>query len=76
MIDELRPELPNLKTVVVAGETTIQNVSSLEAGLASATPIDPSTRVHTSPDAVMRMAFTSGTTGDPKGVMHSFNTTL
>jgi acyl-coenzyme A synthetase/AMP-(fatty) acid ligase len=28
------------------------------------------------PDAVMRMAFTSGTTGDPKGVMHSFNTTL
>lgn len=28
------------------------------------------------PDAVMRMAFTSGTTGNPKGVMHSHNTTL
>src|SRR5262249_16710987 len=25
---------------------------------------------------VMRMAFTSGTTGNPKGVTHSFNTTL
>src|SRR3989454_438574 len=28
------------------------------------------------PDAVMRMAFTSGTTGNPKGVTHSFDTTL
>ena len=27
-------------------------------------------------NAVMRMAFTSGTTGNPKGVTHSFNTTL
>lgn len=32
--------------------------------------------VRQSPDAVMRMAFTSGTTGNPKGVMHSHNTTL
>ncbi len=28
------------------------------------------------PDEIFRMAFTSGTTGDPKCVLHSFNTTL
>ena len=30
----------------------------------------------TDPDEIFRMAFTSGTTGDPKCVLHSFNTTL
>lgn len=76
MIDELRPSLPNLTTVVVSGETTVQNVYSLEQGLANTAPLSHADRVHMSPDAIMRMAFTSGTTGDPKGVMHSFNTTL
>ena len=76
MIDELRPELPNLTTVVVSGETLVKNVHSLEQGLAAAAPIPAAERIHMSPDAVMRMAFTSGTTCDPKGVMHSFNTTL
>ncbi len=33
-------------------------------------------RVHMSPLDVMRMCFTSGTTGNPKGVLHCFNTTL
>ena len=28
------------------------------------------------PDEIFRMAFTSGTTGDPKCVLHSFNSTL
>jgi acyl-CoA synthetase (AMP-forming)/AMP-acid ligase II len=76
MIDELRPELPNLKTVVVSGETNVKNVHSLEHGLAASAPLAAAERIHMSPDAVMRMAFTSGTTGDPKGVMHCFNTTL
>jgi non-ribosomal peptide synthetase component E (peptide arylation enzyme) len=76
MIDDLRPELPNLKTVVVSGETHVKNVHSLELGLTMSNPLSSEDRVHMNPDAVMRMAFTSGTTGDPKGVMHSFNTTL
>jgi acyl-CoA synthetase (AMP-forming)/AMP-acid ligase II len=32
--------------------------------------------VHMDPDEVCRMCFTSGTTGDPKCALHSFNTTL
>jgi acyl-CoA synthetase (AMP-forming)/AMP-acid ligase II len=32
--------------------------------------------VHTDPDSVVYLAFTSGTTGQPKGVMHSDNTLL
>lgn len=76
MIHELRADLPLLKTVVVSGDTPIPNVHSLEEGLRSHEPIAHSERVTMDPDAVMRMAFTSGTTGDPKGVMHSFNTTL
>lgn len=76
MIDELRGDLPSLKTVVVSGETVVPNVHSLEAGLTQCEPLAQSDRVVMDPDAVMRMAFTSGTTGDPKGVMHSFNTTL
>ena len=76
MIDDLRGDLPSLKTVVVSGETVVPNVHSLEAGLTQSAPLAQSDRVVMDPDAVMRMAFTSGTTGDPKGVMHSFNTTL
>jgi non-ribosomal peptide synthetase component E (peptide arylation enzyme) len=33
-------------------------------------------RVRMDPNEIFRMAFTSGTTGDPKCVLHSFNTTL
>ncbi|HVL77081.1 MAG TPA: class I adenylate-forming enzyme family protein [Noviherbaspirillum sp.] len=40
------------------------------AGAADATPFD------TEPDTLVYLAFTSGTTGKPKGVMHSDNTLL
>jgi acyl-CoA synthetase (AMP-forming)/AMP-acid ligase II len=33
-------------------------------------------QVHSDPDSVVYLAFTSGTTGQPKGVMHSDNTLL
>jgi non-ribosomal peptide synthetase component E (peptide arylation enzyme) len=75
MIRELRPGLPALQSVVVLGGG--------DAGTVSLDDLIAGTRVSSSftphamdADDVMRMAFTSGTTGNPKGVMHSFNTTL
>ncbi len=76
MIQSMRAELDCLKLVIVAGEHDHAGCLSLEAGLAATVPIGEADRHHMDPNAVMRMAFTSGTTGDPKGVMHSFNTTL
>src|SRR5947208_4988223 len=64
-------ELPNLRRVYTLGE-----------GPANATPFPPpgSSRplppLDTNPDNVTYLAFTSGTTGRPKGVMHSDNTLL
>ena len=76
MIHGLVSELPDLKSVVVSGASSVPHFHSLEQGLLDHPPLPVQHRVKMDPDAVMRMAFTSGTTGDPKGVMHSFNTTL
>src|SRR5947207_13549564 len=64
-------ELPNLRRVYTLGD-----------GPANATPFPPpgSSRplppIDTNPDKVTYLAFTSGTTGRPKGAMHSDNTLL
>jgi non-ribosomal peptide synthetase component E (peptide arylation enzyme) len=74
MIEELRPKLPDLKTVCVLGGRG-DGIVSLDDIVYGDDPVSP--RVEPlGADDVMRMAFTSGTTGNPKGVIHSHNTTL
>jgi non-ribosomal peptide synthetase component E (peptide arylation enzyme) len=74
MIQELRPRLPDLQTVCAlgggAGTVPLEAMVGSPAGGAAFTPHPMSA------NDVMRIAFTSGTTGNPKGVTHSFNTTL
>src|SRR5262245_16635712 len=78
MAKELRARLPGLEHIVVAGgaDEPGANIWSLEEGIASSAPLAAAEQVRMSPDEIFRMAFTSGTTGDPKCVLHSFNTTL
>src|SRR5437879_12789723 len=76
MIKELRPGLPALESVLVLGGTGLPGTVPLDeliAGRLASSAFRPPAM---DANDVMRMAFTSGTTGNPKGVMHSFTTTL
>jgi non-ribosomal peptide synthetase component E (peptide arylation enzyme) len=79
MIGELRPALPDLEAVCVLGGPASGSAGpalvSLDALLDDAGVANPLSAGQ-GPNDVMRMAFTSGTTGNPKGVIHSHNTTL
>jgi len=77
MVRSLRPKLTGLKAVLVlAGGGPGSDIVSLDDliyGPAAPPPLKPHRMAGSD---VMRMAFTSGTTGNPKGVTHSFETTL
>jgi cyclohexanecarboxylate-CoA ligase len=72
---ELGPSLPTLRHRIVvrpvgaAPAGTISYESLLEA---QAEEVEPELR--SDPDAVMEIGFTSGSTGDPKGAVHTSNT--
>jgi len=74
MIRQLRPGLAHVKAVFVLGGGGNDTIS-FDDVLYDEGPRDLAPH-RMDPNAVMRMAFTSGTTGNPKGVTHSFNTTL
>jgi non-ribosomal peptide synthetase component E (peptide arylation enzyme) len=78
MIGELRPGLLDLKAVCVLGSPdggAAARLVSLDALVENPAAVPPPGAGQQADD-VMRMAFTSGTTGNPKGVIHSHNTTL
>ena len=72
MVRALLPRLPQLRHLVVLGETGEQG---LDAVLLSADGARCSPQPLSADDVALVM-FTSGTTGEPKGVMHTSNTML
>ena len=76
MVRCLRPSLPDLRLVCVIDGPANADTVSLAEGLAASAPLAEAERVRMGANDIFRMAFTSGTTGNPKCVLHSFNTTL
>lgn len=79
MIADLRPRLPKLRNIMVVGEEVPPEYFDLRSFLDAAgePEIEPNQLRRRRPHAndLSRTAFTSGTTGDPKAVLHLHNTT-
>jgi non-ribosomal peptide synthetase component E (peptide arylation enzyme) len=75
MATSLQSAVPKLSHIIVTGGSA-DGAHDLDAGLLDCSPIAEADRVKMDPEEIFRMAFTSGTTGDPKCVLHSFNTSL
>lgn len=73
---EVQAELPSLKHVLVIDGEGAEAFDPLLDIVPSEAEIAALRARKLSPDAVIQLLYTSGTTGEPKGVMHSSNTML
>lgn len=76
MVRDLQPALPGLDFICVVDGAAGDDTLDLADALTRTDPLPESDRIRMGANEVYRMAFTSGTTGNPKNVLHSFNTTL
>ncbi len=80
MVDELKPGWPGLEHVLVVDGKPGQGTQSWEDFMATPWEArrDPASlpSLRPDPNEVTLLIFTSGTTGEPKGVMHTHNTAV
>ena len=78
MLAALRPEVPSVERVFVARSAPGEGMLPFTALTETAweARVGRRTLPGTDPNSVHEVIFTSGTTGEPKGVMHTPNTTL
>jgi fatty-acyl-CoA synthase len=69
-IEDLRPELPHLRHIIVHGEGGPADLSRLSELMESKAPRN-TFQVSPDPDDLAALVYTSGTTGVPKGTMHT-----
>jgi acyl-CoA synthetase (AMP-forming)/AMP-acid ligase II len=74
MLGAIRGDLPDLEHVIVVGDKVPEDAVSFAELESRATDVVPAVRLD--PNEPHILAYTSGTTADPKGVVHSHNTLL
>ena len=77
MAERLRPKLPALRHLLVIGETGAHNFDAAllgEAATDADRAIFADRRLRA--EEIVQLCYTSGTTGEPKGVLHTSNTLL